>query len=142
MHVLPRAHPTNRPTPEAIAVKFQPDRLDGVNAITAYTADSLSVNAQTWRQSIVVPHQGETQAWPCTRFDELDESHFESLLALQPELLIIGTGRAHRFVSPALTRSLIARRIGVECMDTRAACRTYNILVSEGRKVVAALLLD
>jgi uncharacterized protein len=134
--------PDTLPATEPTDVKFQPDRLDGVNAITAYTADTLSVNAQPWQQSIVVPYQGDTQAWPCARFEDLSEAHFESLLALRPELLIVGTGRAHRFVSPALTRSLIAQRIGVECMDTRAACRTYNILVSEGRKVVAALLLE
>jgi uncharacterized protein len=123
-------------------VKFQPDRIEGVNVVTAYTSASITVNAQPWNGSVIVPFQGEIQAWPCARFDELTEAHFEPLLALDPELLIVGSGRQHRFVMPGLVRALIAKGIGVECMDTQAACRTYNILAGESRRVVAALLLD
>jgi uncharacterized protein len=125
-----------------ITVKFQPDRIEGVNVITGYTSTSIAVNAQPWDRSLIVPFQGEIQAWPCSRFEELSESHFEPLLALQPELLIVGSGRQHRFVMPVLVRALIAKGIGVECMDTQAACRTYNILAGESRRVIAALLID
>jgi uncharacterized protein len=123
-------------------VKFQPDRIEGVNVITGYTSAGITVNVQPWDCSVIVPFQGEIQAWPCSRFDELAESHFEPLLALQPELVIVGSGRQHRFVPPVLVRALIAKGIGVESMDTQAACRTYNILAGESRRVVAALLLD
>jgi len=123
-------------------VKFQPDRIEGVNVITGYTSASINVNAQPWDCSVIVPFQGDILAWPCARFDELAESHFEPLLALRPELVIVGSGRQHRFVPPVLVRALIAKGIGIESMDTQAACRTYNILAGESRRVVAALLLD
>jgi uncharacterized protein len=71
----------------------------------------------------------------------LTPSHFEQVLALAPELVIFGSGKRLRFVSPGLYRCLIEARIGVETMDTAAACRTYNVLASEGRSVVAALLV-
>ncbi|MEY8878622.1 MAG: Mth938-like domain-containing protein [Leptothrix sp. (in: b-proteobacteria)] len=126
-------------------MKFQPERLEGVNAIAAYTPSSVTVSsgaqATVWSSSVVVPFQGDIVAWPCARFDDLAEGHFEALLALQPELVVIGCGAQHRFVSPRLMRALIQQGIGVECMDTPAACRTYNILVSEHRRVVAALLI-
>ena len=74
--------------------------------------------------------------------EQLLAEHFEQALALQPELVIFGSGARHRFISPALVRCLIERGIGVEMMDTAAACRTYNVLASEGRAVLAALLLE
>jgi uncharacterized protein len=67
-------------------------------------------------------------------------SHFDAVLAAEPEVVLLGTGARQRFAHPRLTAALIARRIGVESMDTGAACRTYNILMTEGRKVLAALL--
>jgi uncharacterized protein len=76
-----------------------------------------------------------------TDFSKLTQAHFDELLQLQPELVIFGSGAKLRFPPPALLSGLIARRIGVESMDSAAACRTYNVLVSEGRTVVAALLL-
>jgi uncharacterized protein len=126
-------------------VKLQPDRIEGVNAIVACTADSVTVHDQTrltpWQRSVIVPWRGEVAAWPRTRFEELQAADFEALLAWQPELVVLGCGRGTRFVHPSLTRALIGARVGVECMDTQAACRTYNVLVAEGRKAVAALLL-
>jgi uncharacterized protein len=126
-------------------VKLQPDRIDGANAIVACTADSLSVFDQNqltvWRSSVIVPFRGEVTGWARTRFEDLQREDFDALLAWSPELVILGCGRGTRFVHPSLTRALIEARIGVECMDTQAACRTYNVLVSEGRRAVAALLL-
>ena len=74
-------------------------------------------------------------------FEDLKNSHFERLAEMDVELVIFGSGERIRFVQPDLLQSLFARRIGVETMDTQAACRTYNFLAGEGRKVAAALLL-
>ena len=78
--------------------------------------------------------------WPADAFTALTEAHFEALAALAPELVIFGSGSRIRFVRPALLRPLTERRIGVETMDTAAACRTYNVLLAEGRRVAAALI--
>lgn len=121
-------------------MKLQPDRLEGVNVIAGHDARGLIVNAQRWTESVVVPAQGEVRAWDCAQFEALTAEHFERLLADAPEIVLIGTGTRQRFVPPALLRGLIERRIGVECMDTVAACRTYNVLVGERRRVTAALL--
>ena len=79
--------------------------------------------------------------WQVTGFDALDETHFAYFLDLQPDVLLLGTGARQRFAHPRLYRKLTDARIAVEFMDTPAACRTYNILVAEDRKVVAAILL-
>jgi uncharacterized protein len=123
-------------------LKFQPDRAEGVNTITRHDASSIWVGQANFGHSLLVPWQGEVQRWAPCRIDQLQPEHFEQTLALQPEVVIFGSGALHRFVSPALLRCLIERRIGVETMDTAAACRTYNVLASEGRTVLAALLLD
>ncbi len=123
-------------------MKFQPERAEGVNLIVRHDAGSVRVNAEDWRRSVLVPWCGQPQAWPPGSLDELVAAHFEQLLALQPELVVFGSGAKLRFVSPALQRALIERRIGVETMDTAAACRTYNVLAGEGRLVVAALLIE
>ena len=123
-------------------MKFEPDRTEGVNAVTAFVPARVWINGQPHDTSVIVPWQGEVQAWPCAAFDDLRAEHFEQLLALAPELVIFGSGQRMRFVAPALLRSLIERRIGVETMDNAAACRTFNVLAGERRKVVAALLLE
>ncbi len=92
--------------------------------------------------SVLVPWRGAVQSWPVARFEELTQQHFDAVLALAPELVIFGSGARLRFPAPSLLRGLIERRIGIETMDIGAACRTYNVLASEGRSVVAALLLD
>jgi len=121
-------------------VKLQPDRLEGVNVIAGHDARGIVVNAQRWTDAVVVPAQGEVRGWACDQFEALTAAHFEALLTDAPEIVLIGTGARQRFVPAALLRTLIERRIGVECMDTVAACRTYNVLVSERRRVTAALL--
>jgi uncharacterized protein len=88
---------------------------------------------------IVLPNQ--LQGWPPGSFLELEEFHFQSLLDLEPEIVLIGTGDRLHFPAPYLVEPLLRHQIGVEFMNTAAACRTYNILVGEGRRVVAALLM-
>ena len=123
-------------------MKLHADRPDGPNAISRHGAAGVVVNGIEYRSSCIVPWQGEVLSWPVHRFAELNEGHFAQLAAAAPELVIFGSGARLRFVRPALLRSLIDRRIGIETMDTAAACRTYNVLLSEGRAVLAALLFE
>ena len=126
-------------------MKFQPDQRAGTNVISRHEIDALWVgNSQgntRYGHSLLVPWQGPVLRWAPHRADALTEADFEAVLALQPELVIFGSGARQQFVAPGLMHALIERRIGVETMDTAAACRTYNVLVAEGRSAVAALLL-
>jgi uncharacterized protein len=122
-------------------LKFQPDQLDGVNNITRYDDDGLRVNAELFTESVMVPWVGTPKPWNVTDVGQLTPAHFEALLELDPEVVIFGSGPKLKFVSPALYRSLIDRRIGIETMDSGAACRTYTVLANEGRRVVAAIML-
>ena len=118
------------------------ERLDGSNAISRHGPDGVIVNGVEHRRSLIVPWQGSVTPWPVERFEDLGEHSFEALLALRPELVIFGSGARLRFPRPAWLAPLMARRIGVETMDTAAACRTYNVLLAEGRAVAAALLFE
>lgn len=122
-------------------MKLQPDRADGVNFIQSRTPGELVVNGQSWTRSILVPATGPVVTWPPADTAALLAEHIEMIAAAAPELVILGTGPRLRFAPPALLQPLMKRRIGVETMDTAAACRTYNVLVSEGRNVMAALML-
>ena len=122
-------------------MKFQPDTLPGVNVITRFEAGRLWVGSTAFDHSVLVPWTGAVLPWDASALDTLQASHFERIVALKPEVVIFGSGPRLRFVSPALMRALIEQRVGVETMDTSAACRTFNVLASEGRPVVAALLL-
>jgi uncharacterized protein len=123
-------------------MKFQPDTLDGVNPITRQEAGCVWVGTTPFRHSVLVPWRGAVMPWPVTRWADLTADHFERIAVLQPELVIFGSGSRLRFVQPGLLRGFYERRVGVETMDTAAACRTYNVLVAEGRQVLAALLID
>ena len=122
-------------------MKLQPDRIEGVNVISGLSADAVSVNGVAHTQSIVIPWVGDVGPWGSAGFEAITADDFEQLAALSPELIIFGSGKRIRFVPPMLLRGLMARRIGIETMDTAAACRTYNVLAGESRKVIAALLL-
>ena len=123
-------------------MKLQADRIEGQNAIARHGPGGVIVNGVEHRRSVIVPWSGEVRAWQVDAFTALTEAHFEALAALAPELVIFGSGSRIRFVHPALLKALTERRIGVETMDTAAACRTYNVLLAEGRSVVAALLFE
>lgn len=123
-------------------MKLHADRAEGVNVIHAYTRQSVSVNGQTYTRSILVPPSGDMIDWPVQSLADLTEAHFLQIAQTQPEVVIFGTGATLRFPSPSVLRPLMAARIGIETMDTAAACRTYNVLVAEGRRVMAALLLE
>ena len=92
-------------------------------------------------RSVVISSDGRQFEWQCDRFEDLTAAHFEQLAQLKTELVIFGSGERLRFPAPTLTRALIECQIGLESMDTQAACRTYNILAGEGRHVAVALLM-
>ncbi|MFD1711814.1 hypothetical protein FVQ98_16170 [Ottowia sp. GY511] len=122
-------------------MKFQPDVFG--TAITGYGPGWIAVAGERVHHSLILDGTtGEQQDWRVDRFDALDAAHFERLAALKPELVIFGSGNALRFPRPPWIRALVEARIGIETMDTAAACRTYNILAGEGRRVVAAILVE
>lgn len=122
-------------------MKLQPDKSD-VQTLTAHGPGWVAVNNERIENSVVVGSRGERFAWDCSRFEQLGAEHFAQLAFLGAELIIFGSGARIRFPRPAWLQPLMARRTGVETMDTGAACRTYNILAGEGRHVVAALLIE
>jgi len=125
---------------ESESLKLHLANPAGTKLFTAYGADHVMVNSERYERSIVVLAQEVRSDWDAAGFDALDETHFSWLLALKPDVLLLGTGAQQRFPHPRLYRALTDAGIGVECMTTPAACRTYNILAAEGRKVVAAIL--
>ena len=122
-------------------MKFQPDQFD-VQTITAYGPGWISVDADKITSSVIISSRGQRIAWDCSRFEDLTPAHFAQLAELDAEVVIFGSGARNRFPPPDWLQPLMARRMGLETMDTQAACRTYNILAGEGRNVVAALLLE
>ena len=121
-------------------MKMRADRIEGRNAIARHGPDGVVVNGVEHTESVLVPWQGDVVAWNAPTFASLSAEHFARVAALSPELVVFGSGERLRFPSPALLRPLIDAAIGFETMDTHAAGRTYNVLLAEGRKVVAALL--
>lgn len=126
-------------------MKLQPDRLD-VQSILGYGPGWVGLGsngvAEKIEHSIVIGSRGEKFDWNCARFEDLTEAHFALLAETQPELVIFGSGTRLRFPPPAFMKALMQKRIGLETMDTLAACRTYNILAGEGRRVITALLIE
>ncbi|HEY0879418.1 MAG TPA: Mth938-like domain-containing protein [Zeimonas sp.] len=112
----------------------------GINTFTAYGDGWFDVNGERHTGSVLVVPESAVLAWGVADFDALTQADFERLLALEPELVLLGTGSRQRFPHPGLTAPLASRQIGLEVMDTGAACRTYNILAGEGRRALAALL--
>ena len=110
--------------------------------VTGYDASGVEINLQHFDYSLIVLPETPPRPWPVSDFSQLTAEHFEQIAADTPDLVILGTGERQRFVHPRLVASLSSQRIGVECMDSHAACRTYNILMGEGRKVTLALIIE
>ena len=122
-------------------MKLHADPLTTLNTVTAYGPGFIEINSARYTTSIrLTPDQAPSQ-W-VANFDALRAEDFDALLTDHPEIVLLGTGARQRFPHPRLFASLARAHVGVEVMDTKAACRTYNILVAEGRRVLAALLLD
>lgn len=110
--------------------------------VTAYDETGVEINAIRYTYSLLVLPEVKPVAWPASSFEGLVEEHFGQIDRMNPDVVILGTGKKQRFVHPKLIKSLTARQVGVESMDNQAACRTYNILMAEGRKVALALIIE
>jgi uncharacterized protein len=125
-----------------INLKLHQDSSGALNTVTGYGGDYVEINLVRHSGSILLLPQAPVIPWPVASFDQLSAEHFAMLVDSAPEVVVFGSGEKLRFPHPRLTAALTAKRIGVETMDFRAACRTYNILMAEGRKVAAALLIE
>jgi uncharacterized protein len=123
-------------------LKLQSDPHSGANTITGYGDGYVEINKAPYAHAVLLSSDGAISEWQAQNFDDLTPSHFEQMVELKPELILIGTGKRQRFPKPELLKSLISAKIGFEIMDSQAACRTYNILVGEGRKVLLALIVE
>ena len=122
-------------------MKFHLTQAEGNQLVTGYGAGWVEINGNRYSQSLIVLPNLLIPNWPADDFDSLTEESFRGLLELKPEVVLLGTGEKHRFLHPRISRELTAANISLESMDTAAACRTYNILMAEGRHVAAALIL-
>jgi len=124
------------------AMHFAREDCSSEQLIRAYEQGLVIVGEKKIRTSLIVAPGQLVTPWRPRHAAELRREDFQPVLALEPEILLLGTGSRLAFPSPSLTVALLQAGIGVEVMDTAAACRTYNILLAEERRVAAALLLD
>jgi uncharacterized protein len=122
-------------------MKLHLEQTGARHRITGYAAGQVTVNDEVMTRSLIVTESELVRDWPPTSWEDLSASHLECLLALGPEVVVLGSGPRLRFPGPAVLAPLTNAGIGVEVMDTGAACRTFNILIAEGRRVAAALLI-
>lgn len=122
-------------------MRFSLDIDTGRHFINGYGPGWINVNEREIHRSVIVTPDRLVADWPPQTFADLEEMHFEAIARLEPEIVLLGTGSRQRFPRPRLIQSLLARGTGVEVMDTAAACRTYNIIMLEERRVAAALLM-
>ena len=123
-------------------MKLQSDPHSGANTITGYGDGYVEINRTPYSHAVLLSSDGEIREWSVKSFDELSVGDFSQMASLKPELIIIGTGKRQRFPKPELLKTLIEAKIGFEVMGSEAACRTYNILVGEGRQVLLALIVE
>jgi uncharacterized protein len=122
-------------------MKLTDESRAATNSVRSYSPGELRIGDACYTRSCVIAAETMISDWPPQTFDELQVEHLDAVIALKPEVVILGTGPQQHFPAPRLMSKLLARGIGVEVMDTGAACRTFNILIAEDRRAVAALLL-
>jgi uncharacterized protein len=122
-------------------LKFHLEQTAGKNAFTGYGEGYVAVNGQRHEASLVVGAQRLVTDWPARSIATLAADHLAAIVELAPDIVLLGTGARFELPEPARLAPLYKAGIGVEVMDTPAACRTYNILMGEGRNVVAALIV-
>jgi uncharacterized protein len=123
-------------------VKLHQSNIAGLNMFTAYGAGYVAVNNEKHEKNLILLPELIIPEWSTADVTSLGESDMQKLLELGTEIILLGTGNRLRFPPGPLLRPFAAAGIGIEIMDLQAACRTYNILAAEGRKVAAALLFD
>lgn len=125
-----------------VTMKLTLESSSRINLVRAYSPAELRIGDEIVHSSCIVSADRLITDWPPVRFESLLPEHLTAIFALQPEVVLLGTGERQRF-PPASVRALFAEHgVGLEVMDLGAACRTYNILVQEERRAVAALFLD
>jgi uncharacterized protein len=122
-------------------LKIERERAEGKNMFTGYGEGYVAVNGARHSASLVVSGDRLITDWPAASLDALTADHLAAIIGLKPEIVLLGSGATFRFPEPALLAPLYKAGIGVEVMDTPAACRTYNILLGEGRNVIAAVIV-
>ncbi len=122
-------------------MKLHLTTADNNYLITAYGAGFIEINRQKYAQNLIVMANQLILDWKVASLASLSTAHFDKLIELQPEVVLFGTGEKHQFLHPKVYQNLTAQGIPLECMTTAAACRTYNILMSEDRNVAAVLLV-
>jgi uncharacterized protein len=122
-------------------VKLHLAQAPGQNTFTGYGAGYVAINGARHATHLLVTADRIVR-WDIAGFDALESAQAAQFMALDPEIVILGTGARLRFPGPHLGRQLAAAGIGFEVMDSKAACRTYNVLIAEGRRVLAAILID
>lgn len=123
-------------------MKLHADSASDSHAITAQGTGYVAVDGRRIERSVLVLPDRVDTGWGPRSFEELTVEQLAALAELRCDVVLLGTGERQRFPAPALLRPLIDGRVGVEVMDTAAACRTYSILVAEGRRVAAALIVE
>jgi len=123
-------------------VRLHLDATDGLNMVQTITTEQIVINHRVYTSSLIVTPHTTIANWKPRRLTDLSEDDFLPLVELEPDVVLLGTGKQLRFPEPHITKPLIEHAMGIEIMDTPAACRTFNILASEGRKVAAALLFE
>lgn len=114
---------------------------DGNHLITGYDSGWVEINKQRYSNNLIVLPNQLIQDWKPTNFQSIQAEDFEEIAALKPDVVLLGTGAQHQFIQPKLCAALTKVGISLECMNTSAACRTYNILMAEGRNVAAMLIV-
>ena len=122
-------------------MKFEQESAAGRNRFTGYGEGYVEINRKRHAASLLVGGERLVTDWPLTSIEDLSADHFAAIIEMKPEIVLLGTGAKFVFPEPALLAPLRKAGVGVEVMDTPAACRTYNILLGEGREVVAALIV-
>ena len=123
-------------------MKLSIEKPGGIHLIRGYSAAGVRIDDRLHAASVVVNATTVIEGWPPRAISEATEADLQCVLELQPEVLLLGTGRRQEFPPQPLLALLYGARVGFEVMDTGAACRTYNVLVGEGRNVAAALIVE
>ncbi|MFI4955101.1 MAG: Mth938-like domain-containing protein [Gammaproteobacteria bacterium] len=121
-------------------MKFALDSAGSHYTIKRYSPEGITINDTDYTRSLIVSADTLLTDWSPQTLEDLKPESFAPILELKPTILLLGVGERHQFPAPALLQNLYRNNIGVEIMTTAAACRTFNVLVAEGRSVVAALL--
>ncbi len=122
-------------------MKLHPANFDHQYIFTGYGDGYILINQIRYEKNLIVMPDRLIEDWSAISVSQLETQHFENLISFKPEIIILGTGITHQFPNQSLLSQLTKMGIGIEVMDTKACCRTYNILVEEGRRVAAALLI-